>query len=298
MRRHFFAAIFSVALIVAVASSFSGYASADAAQGGLSISPTSYDIGVKPGSTYTGTILVLNQGTTAFSYTIYASPYNVTGEDYTPVFTAEPNAPSVNKWFSFGITDGSLNPGAQTNVPYTLTIPTGTPAGSYYAVAFAQTSAPKGAGSITIQKRVGTIFYLRVAGPASLKGNIVSWSVPWLQNYPLTAMLRMGNTGTLNYKANVNITFSDIFGGTKYQFNRDPEILPEKIREIPVPWQDGARFGLFKVSGTVQYNGITSRLATRYVFIASGFMRLATVGIFVVFVAAVVVMGRRRATRK
>ena len=298
MRRYLLAVVLQVAIIATLVSSFAGYASADSPQGGLSISPTSYDISVKPGNTYTGTILVLNQGSTEFSYTVYASPYNVTGENYTPVFTPEPNAPNVTKWFSFGVTSGDLKPGSQENVPYTITVPAGTPAESYYAVAFAQTSNPNGAGNITIQKRVGTIFYLRVAGPASLKGNVVSWGASWLQNYPLTATLRMGNTGTLNYKANVNVTFSDIFGGTKYQFNRDPEILPQKIRRIPIAWQDGAKFGLFKVSGTVEYNGTTTRLATKYVFVASGTMRVVTVGIFVLFVAAVVVIGRRRATRK
>jgi len=298
VRRYLYAAVLQVTLLAILASAFPGRSNAASPQGGLSISPTSFDLSVKPGATYQGSIMVLNQGSTEFSYTMYASPYDVTGESYTPVFTPEPDAPTVTKWFRFGTTSSDLKPGGQDTVSYSITVPTGTPAGSYYAVAFAQTAASKDTGTITIQKRVGTIFYLRVAGPASLKGNVVSWGAPWLQKYPLTATLRMGNTGTLNYKATVNVTFSDVFGGTKYQFNRVPEILPQKIRKIPIAWEGGAKFGLFKVSGTVEYNGTTSHLATRYVFIASSSMRFVTVAIFVLFVAAVVLMGKRRAARK
>src|SRR5690349_20528328 len=88
--------------VLAVAVSALGFApKAHAATDGLTISPTSIDQQIKPGTTYQGSVLVINQGDTKFSYKVYATPYSVSGEEYKPYFSPIPGATDISSWFSF-----------------------------------------------------------------------------------------------------------------------------------------------------------------------------------------------------
>ena len=278
-------------------STFSTAASAHAASGGLTISPTSATPTVAPGSSYTGQLLVMNQGEVDIDYNVYATPYGVTGEDYQPYFTPIKGATDITKWFSFGNTGDTLKVGQQDTIPYTITVPKGTGAGGYYATIFAETSDKGSAGVIT-RKRVGMIVYLRVSGNAVEKGSVDTWNVSWLQDPPFNADVKVGNEGSVYFQAKVKVTVSDLFGSPKFSYERDPEILPQKVRDIPITWQNGATFGLFKVSGEVDYLNTTQNLPTRIVFIANTPMRLLTLAMLLAFVAIVVVGWKRVATHK
>ena len=267
---------------------------ASAASGGLTISPTSADVKVEPGGTYKGQMLVINQGELDINYKVYATPYSVNGEDYKPYFTPVPHATDITKWFSFGYAGGSLKIGNQDTIPYTITVPKDVGAGSYYGTVFAETEDKGNAGVIT-RKRVGMVVYIRVLGAATEKGSVSSWDVPWIQEAPFNATLKMANEGSVHFQAKVKVRVSDLFGGTKFTYERDPEIIPQKIRKIPVTWENGATFGLFKVDGEVNYLDKTEKLPTRIVFIANTPMRLLTVGMLLAFIAIVVVLGRKRA---
>lgn len=267
---------------------------ASAASGGLTISPTSADVKVEPGDTYKGQMLVINQGELDINYKVYATPYSVNGEDYKPYFTPIPNATDITKWFSFSHTGGLLKIGNQDTIPYTITVPKGVGPGSYYGTLFAETEDKGNAGVIT-RKRVGMVVYIRVLGAATEKGSVSAWDVPWIQEAPFGATLKMTNEGSVHFQAKVKVRVSDLFGGTKFTYERDPEIIPQKIRKIPVTWDNGATFGLFKVDGEVSYLDKTEKLPTRIVFIANAPMRLLTVGMLLAFIAIVVVLGRKRA---
>ena len=267
---------------------------AHAASGGLTISPTSVDIKVAPGGTYKGTMLVINQGELDIKYKVYAAPYNVSGEEYKPFFTPVKGAIDVTKWFTFGSTGNSIKIGNQDTIPFTVTIPKDVGAGSYYGTVFAETEDKGSAGVIT-RKRVGMVAYIRVTGDALEKGSIAAWNVPWLQEAPFKAGLKMANEGSVYYRSKVNVRVSDVFGGVKLNYTRDPVVLPQKIRSIPIAWENGATFGLFKVEGEVNYLGKTEKLPTKFVFIANTPMRLLTLGMLAVFVAIVVMLWRKRA---
>jgi len=273
-------------------------ATTHAASGGLTISPTSVDVTVAPGGTYKGEMLVMNQGELDVAYSVYATPYSVTGEEYKPYFSPIEGATDITKWFTFDKSgNDSLKIGAQESVPYTITVPKNVGAGGYYATIFAETSDKGGAGVVT-RKRVGMVVYLRVSGNAKESGSVNSWNVGWLQQAPLRANVKVANTGSVHFKATVNVTVSDLFGSKKLSYERSPEILPQKLRDIPISWENGATYGLFKVNGTVTYLNKTEQLPTRYVFVANMPMRLLTAGALIAFVALIVFGSRRVAVRK
>jgi hypothetical protein len=284
-------------LTLVVIASGLGATNAYAASGGLTVSPTSLDTEIAPGASYKGEMLVLNQGEVDYQYKVYATPYSVTGEEYKPYFTAIDGAADITKWITFGSEGDLLKTGGEDRIPFTITVPKGTGAGSYYAALFAETSDKGEAGVIT-HKRVGMVVYLRVSGDAKEQGSVTAWGVPWLQEAPFGATVKVANEGSVHFQSKVNVKISDLFGSQKYAYERDPQIIPQKIRNIPVSWENGATFGLFKVEGTVSYLGKTETLPTRFVLIASMPIRLLMMAIVVAFVGVMVFLGRKRVAPK
>lgn len=274
-------------------------ATTHAASGGLTVSPTSADVTITPGGTYKGEMLVMNQGELDISYTVYASPYSVSGEEYKPYFSPVQGATDITKWFTFDKSSNNLlKIGTQESIPYTITVPKNVGAGGYYATIFAETTDKGGAAGVVTRKRVGMIVYLRVSGNVKESGSINSWNVDWVQQAPLRADVKVANTGSVHFKADVHVTVSDLFGSKKFSYERAPEILPQKLRDIPISWENGATYGLFKIDGTVTYLNKTEQLPTRYVFVANLPMRLATASALVAFVALIVFGSKRVAARK
>ena len=265
-----------------------------AAVAGLTLSPTSIDVEVAPGASYSSQVTVLNQSEVDTSYRVYATPYSVTGEEYKPYFSPVKGATDITKWFTFGKTDDRLKVGSQSAIPFTVSVPKETGAGSYFATIFAETTE-KGTSGVVTHKRVGMIMYLRVSGNAVQRGSISRWDVPFIQQAPFGATVKVANTGSVHFPAKVKVTIADVLGNPKYAYERMPEILPQKLRAIPVTWPKGATFGLFKVSGEVNYLGKTEKLPTRLVFIANTPMRLLTIGLLLALVITVVLVGRNRA---
>src|SRR6185312_15683598 len=120
----------------------------------LTLTPTSLDRVIQPGTTYNGSFEVLNQGQGGYTFHVYAAPYSVKNEDYTPDFTTPlPGAPNVASWFKFSTANLHVEPGQSSTVNYSITMPANTPPGGYYAAAFAETKLPPKANSIVLNER-------------------------------------------------------------------------------------------------------------------------------------------------
>jgi hypothetical protein len=236
----------------------------------ITISPTSIDESVQPGSTKTGSFQVINSGDTNFTFNVYATPYRVNGEDYNPDFTALPGRPNIVNWVHFSNGGTGLAAHQTITIDYSINVPAGAPAGGYYAVAFAQTkSKPSATTGVVITDRVGEIFYLRVAGNVKQAGKLLSWQSGFLQTPPLTGVLRVEDNGGYNFPTTVHAKVKNIFGHTVYSFTTTKQILPQTIRRIKVPWQSAPPIGIFKISGTASFLGQTHQLPTKYVLVMS-----------------------------
>lgn len=268
-----------------------------AASSGLTISPTSSDIAVAPGGTYKGEMLVINQSELDYNYSVYATPYSVTGEDYKPYFIPTKDAVDITKWVSFDKNAGDLKVGNEDRIAFTVKVPAGTVPGSYYGTVFAETT-DKGNSGVVTRKRVGMIVYLRVSGDAVEKGSVASWNVSWLQDAPLSASLRLANEGSTHYKAQIKVAVTDLFGNKKFSYERDPQVLPQKIRNVPIVWENGATFGLFKVEGEVNLLNHTEKLPTQIVFVASTPMRLLVAAMLIAFIGMLIWLGKRHVAVK
>jgi hypothetical protein len=298
MNKRFLATITIPAISLGVLMALTG--SALAAPQAITMTPTSVSPVINPGAVYKDTFQVLDQGSTAYAYTIYVTPYHVVGEDYTPDFTALSTLANVTSWFHLSSTGGQINAGDSDTVSYSIQVPKATPPGGYYAVIFAETQYPKSANNITLNERVGEIFYIQVAGTVTQSGKLLSWQSPFWQKPPLLATLRLENDGGVHFDADIKYTVKDILGNTKYSLHTTKEILPQTIRRIDLPWAGTPSLGLFKISGTVSYLGQQLPLPTRWVLVMSTFVRLITasiVGLVIVAYILTLIIRRRRARK-
>jgi hypothetical protein len=284
----------SILLINLMAIFFSTGAVSAAAAQVLTVSPADVSTVVQPGSVNHGSIEVLNQGKTSYHFIAYATPYHVSGEDYQPNFTNLPSAPNVVNWFKFDHTHSLIGPGQNQVINYTLTVPKNTLAGGYYAVAFAQTQVPKSANAVTVNERAGVIFYLEVAGPVVRQGNLLSWHASFLQTPPLTASLRLNNTGSIYYFSHIHISVRDIFGKLKYSVATQKALLPQTIRLISIPWQNGPKLGLFKVSGSATIFNRSVNLPSHYVLVMSRPIQILCLIILIFIILFIAQRIRRR----
>jgi hypothetical protein len=265
----------------------------------ITMTPTSTDAVINPGDTYHGSFQILNQGQTSYTFHVYATPYHVSGEAYTPEFTILPTAPNVTSWFNFSQAEGRISPGQSVTIDYTIILPKTTPPGGYYAAAFAETQYPKSTktSSITLNARVGEIFYIQAAGPVAKKGELLTWQSNMFQQPPLTSTVRLQNDGGVHYKADIRYNIRDIFGHLKYRLHTSKEVLPQTIRRVSIPWNKTPTIGLFKVDGTVDFLGQHKVLPAKWVLVMSSTAIIISIAV-IVLIIALPTLYRRRKTKK
>lgn len=269
----------------------------------ISISPTSFAPTIKAGQSYSNNFKIDNQGSNSFSSIIYSSPYSVSGEDYTPDFQIIPGSPTPMNWISFSQQNSVLQPGQIDQVNFTVNVPINTPAGGYYAVAFAETRSPSDASKtgVTINQRVGAILYITVPGNIIQKGDLETWTSKFLQYPPLTSAIRIKDSGSLHFKAQYTYYVSDLFGNRQLSIVGEKYLLPHTIRNIPLVWPKTPSFGLFKVNGDVKILGKTEILNTKYVLVMSKAARiyaLLVVAIIVAILSIVLILKFSNKNRK
>lgn len=286
---------FSVFTFLTLSTSHAFAASQD-----LTVSPAVSQIKINPGQTTSGSFLIINQGKATYDFKVYATPYNVSGENYTPNYNPIPGAVDVSKWFSFSLSSANISPGQTEKVNYTITVPSNIQDGGYYAVAFGKTNNPKALIGVTINEAVGSLFFIKVGNNFVQKGSVESWKSNFFQAPPLTSYLKIQNTGSIYFKADFQYKVSDLFGGTKYLLNGQKFIFPQTARQIPLPWKNSPSFGLFKVSGNVTILGSKQYLGNKYVLVMSKAVRIYTIIIVVLIIISYIAfsLGHHRGKKK
>jgi len=224
----------------------------------ITASPVTQKFVLDAGSTQTGQFKVVNTGDIAFDFTVYAKPYSVQGQNYSPNYTDESAARAdAYKWVSFDITKGTLNPGDSQDITYTIDVPKGASIGGHYGVLFAETQPKQAEGNqVARKKRVGTILRVNVNGNINEKGSVLRSSIPGFQfSPPLQASLDVKNDGNVDFNVDSNIEVHDVFGNLKYKDKKSNIVYPDTTRHIEQNWQSAAWLGLYKVDLHASYLG-------------------------------------------
>jgi len=221
----------------------------------ITLSPTSKTYKVEAGQTFDDTLTVLNDGQTAYDFTVYTAPYSVTSGSYDPSFTSTAANADAYTWVQFKQTTWHAEPRETLKIPYTVHVKSNASPGGHYGVIFAEVQ-PSGADGSTLarKKRVGSIIYATVNGDVHLSGATLGTNISWFQSKaPLTVITSIQNTGNSDFTARVTYRASDIFGSVKYTMQSDYVVLPSTTRDITVGWADAPWFGLYKLSVTTAF---------------------------------------------
>lgn len=244
------------ALIIVTAIFYAGGAVRAAVQG-IGVSPTSQELEIAPGGTLTGSLTVINDGSSDITYKVSVSDYHVNDESYRADFTAiDANRDiSAVSWFTLPQTSATIRTGEEFSVPYTIRVPATAAIGGHYVAVFAETVPKIGGGNAIARiQKLGSLFYLNVTGAESRNGSIASFTVPWLQNSsPLAATLRMKNSGNVHFAASGEATVTDVFGKQRAKTVFKGEVLPSTTRRFDLLLNVAGPIGIYKISVTPHY---------------------------------------------
>lgn len=223
----------------------------------IAMSPTSKTYKVDPGEAFEDTLTVVNDGDTAYDFTVYAAPYSVKNSAYEPNFTSTVANADAYTWVQFKQVLWHAEPHETIKIPYTMYVNKKASPGGHYGVLFAETqptNSVDGAATLGRKKRVGAILYATVSGDVKLSGKVDNTKINWFQTGgPLAVTSSVNNTGNSDFIATVTYRVTDIFGSAKYSYKGEYVVLPSTTRDINLGWASTPWFGLYKVYVTTAF---------------------------------------------
>lgn len=253
--------------VLAMVSSLSSSVAA-AAPDSITLSPVGKRFEIEAGATRKDSFKVINDGQSAYNFTVYARPYSVKDELYTPDFSTDKQNADVFRWVQFDKSSYRLEAGGSVDVTYTVRVPANASPGGHYGVLFAETqpSNQTQGNAVERKKRVGSILYVTVDGDVKTGGRLLSTSVPFFQfGLPLTARQRVQNSGNTDFLVKNTMTVSDMFGQKKFVGEREVPVLPATTRDIAFEWPSANWLGVYRVDLRTTFLD-TKNTSTQYVF--------------------------------
>lgn len=219
----------------------------------ITLSPYSQRYTLDTGQTVSGTLTVLNDGQTAYDFTVYATPYWVNNSAYQPNFTTNRAQADAYQWITFPKVKYHIEAHQTITVPYTIHVPKNAAPGGHYGTIFTEMQ-PNGSAtdqSLLRKRRVGCILYITVNGDVHLVGQTTHLTIPWFQSStPMIASAKFTNTGNTDYVATTKFVIRDIFGHEKGSATNQYEVLPGTTRDATPSWASASRIGLYHVDVT------------------------------------------------
>ena len=147
----------------------------------MEISPAKQKLKLEKGQSFVSSFKIRNIGTEKFSYRVSAAPYTVIDEQYQANYNdTTNNYAQMANWITFDdkLKEGTLEPGASVDVPFTVTVPKDVASGGQYAAIMSKTSDGNDPNSI-IQTVNGLamILYADIAGDTRTGGSIINNNV-------------------------------------------------------------------------------------------------------------------------
>jgi len=248
----------------------------------ITLSPAISRPDLKTGQTADGDLTIINDGTTRYTFLLYARPFSVKGESYDPNYTEVNDRTEAYQWVEFEKNKLELGPNERVQVNYTVKVPEQAAPGGHYAVLFAETQPPNDGSSVARKKRVGSLLYMTVDGQIDEEGNLESWDIETLQRTkPLVGSVRIKNTGNVHFLSTTHVTFYNIFGKKRYDRSQETLVLPGTIRRVPIEWSDAPYFGIYKVSGDVRLLDRTENLPQKWVVLLPTSLIIVLAGVLV-----------------
>ncbi len=230
----------------------SAHAAPPGAEITLSPAKTTLADKLQPNTLYRETFTMINSGTAPATVHLWATPYSVQNERYTPDYSTHNDYNQLSRWITFQQPSYHLKPGQTVTVPYTITTPASLPAGDQYAMLMAEMTNDQSAAtgnSVQTKSRVGIKLLAHTVGQTTAKTTVQLPHLPLViasqrYDFPLT----FHNQGNVDFEGTYHITVTSIFNDTPvYEKTRTVQVLPETKRALQIPWSIQQNIGLYRI---------------------------------------------------
>ena len=275
----------------------------------IKMTPVSNYFMLRAGAEQKYSFKIENTGAKAFSFKVYAAPYNIVDEDYTPGFSEETTYTQITRWVTFKNNDNdeysttamySVAPGKEVEITYKVNIPENLPAGNQQCVLIAETinnDTLSGTGIKTIS-RLAHIVVGHGEGETDGTAEITDFKLTGLfSKSGVFASAKVHNKGNIDFSTNYSFKIETIFGKTVYSDENTFTMLPETTRKFASSWENSPLFGVFKVSYIVNANGVVKR-SSHLVFIMPIFMLIIALLLLTGIIIWVIMLIRKRKEKK
>jgi hypothetical protein len=182
----------------------------------LTVSPVRFELGADAGQTITQPMILTNEEKVPVTFYSSFANFEAQGESGAPSFTVGNDG--IRTWMH---TDASvtLKPGETKVIPLTITVPKGEEPGGNFGAVFWGTLPPGGnGGKVGVGAQLGILVLLRVNGPISENGGILSFGVVNDQTHfaalPVSFFYRFQNSGADRAKPEGAVTVRNMLGIT------------------------------------------------------------------------------------
>jgi len=213
-------------------------------------------------------VRVTNQSGADTKVRVYATPYSVQGNDYSPNFSNETSRTQIARWINFDegetgktITDNDtpkveypIAQGEEITVKYTIDVPKDSPNGGQYAVIFIESAGESGnvtSSGINAVYRVGIIIMANINGVTRDGAEIRSTKIPifYINNEKeVRGDAIVANTGNTDIPFVQEFKISTLFGREVFTETKSFDVFPDTERANKLVWEDAPSIGIFKAS--------------------------------------------------
>lgn len=324
MKKYLQAIIAGVALAGLALVSAPAYAEGDVPSTYVQMSPTAVTITLKGGNVITGDsddcptdvieggciVEIKNVGTGPFRYKVYASPYVVSGEDYTLNFSesASTSYTQISRWITFQNDEGQwadsiikeINPGETQTVRYKITVPDDVPGGAQYAVIWAQTLNDSNSSSsgVSTLSQAGMVISGRSIGDTRQTADVTNYDFTrFTFGGSLTAKATITNTGNADFDAQYSYTAKTLFGKELYKDSGSIATFPDTTYHVDVNWENTPFLGIFQVEFIV--NAADTKISESHIVIIMPlFIMILLILLLTVVIVWIIIIIRKRKERK
>jgi len=266
----------------------------------ITLTPSSTQVQVSPGSTVTRSFKVINSGGDDFVVDTSVTPYSVEGVTYRPMFTAYAGGGDASGWVTFAKKRAAVVAHSSATLTYTLQVPKNAIPGGYYAAVFATTSpvSPPESG-IVPHNRVGNILYITVDGAVTVSGAVSSAPLKtFVIGDTIPFDITLHNTGNVHDAARVRVRVRGFDNQKLFDSMMERTILPQTERQFTTTWRPEAPIGIYTVSREIEMAGKTTTLPDKQIVVVRPLFFGLIVALALFIGLYVVLRGKRKSIIK
>lgn len=252
---------------------------------GLTLSPPSFEMTLKPGEETAYTIQVTNPTKNLIELYPSAGNFTASGDDGQPKYeigtTAIENTSSfsIANWIAFYAPKVALLPEQVVDFKFRIKVPDNAEPGGHYGIVFLGTKPPEEKdqkSQVALSSMVGSLLLVRVPGDVREESHIEEFSAPWFFfTPPVNFSIFLRNTGNIHIRPQGEIALTDWRGQTIDRMDINPKkggVLPESRRNFDIAWTpDISHFwkipvGKFRATLTVTYGQTSKTLSQQIAF--------------------------------